>query len=142
MTMDNHTIRCRAELPSYQTKDTSLICEIAHPSGSAARNQSLAEATLRLGRSTQAHFHARSEEIYYILSGRGEFCLGEHGAPSTCEAGTAIIIAPGIKHQIRCVGEDDLVFLCACAPPYSHDDTFECEALLPEQETKNAASST
>ncbi len=124
----SETLRRRAELPSYTTKDTSLICEIAHPSSSAARNQSLAEATLAPGRSTLAHFHARSEEIYYILRGQAQVSLD--GASSTCGAGTAIIIAPGAKHQIRNVGEEDLVFLCACAPPYTHEDTFECEPLL------------
>lgn len=122
------TIRHRAVLPSYQTRDTSLICEIAHPSSSAARNQSLAEATLAPGHSTIAHFHARSEEIYYILSGSGEVSLG--GATSTCGVGTAIIIAPHVPHQIRNIGGEDLVFLCACAPPYSHEDTFECEPLF------------
>ena len=128
MPQDTATIRHRASLPSYQTKDTSTICEIAHPSSSDARNQSLAEATLAPGRATLAHFHAKSEEIYYILRGRGEVAVGE--ARSTCEAGTAIVIAPGQKHQIRCVGEEELVFLCACAPPYSHEDTTECEAML------------
>lgn len=138
--MDNSgTIRRRAELPSYQTRDTSIICEIAHPSGSAARNQSLAEATLAPGRATVAHFHARSEEIYYILRGSAEVSL--NGAASTCSAGTAIIIAPGVAHQIRNAGSDDLVFLCACAPPYSHEDTFRCESLLPLL-NENAASST
>ncbi len=122
------TMRHRAELPSYQTRDTSLICEIAHPSSSAARNQSLAEATLAPGCSTLAHFHVRSEEIYYILRGQAQVSLD--GASSTCEAGAAIIIAPDVKHQIRNVSEEDLVFLCACAPPYAHEDTFECEPLL------------
>ena len=125
---DSATIRHRADLPSYQTRDTSLICEIAHPSGSAARNQSLAEAILAPGRATLAHFHARSEEIYYVLSGSGEVSLG--GAASTCGAGTAIIIAPNVPHQIRNVGDEDLIFLCTCAPPYSHEDTFECEPLF------------
>jgi mannose-6-phosphate isomerase-like protein (cupin superfamily) len=122
------TIRQRQHLPSFETKDTSRICEIAHPQNSAARNQSLAEATLAPGRATLAHFHAQSEEIYYVLAGRGEVSLG--GASSTCEAGTAIVIAPGVPHQIRNVGTEDLVFLCACSPPYSHEDTFECEPLF------------
>ena len=118
----------RDRVQPFATKDSSLIREIVHPQHSPARNQSLAEATLSPGRATVAHFHARSEEIYYILSGRGEVSL--NGAASTCEAGTAIVIAPGVPHQIRNTGECDLVFLCACAPPYSHDDTFECESLL------------
>jgi mannose-6-phosphate isomerase-like protein (cupin superfamily) len=61
----------RAAATSYVTKDSSLIREIIHPQHSPASNQSLAEATVQPGRMTQAHFHTRSEEIYYILQGQG-----------------------------------------------------------------------
>ena len=123
---NSSTIRHRREAEPYGTKDTSTIRELAHPSNIAARHQSLAEATLAPGQATLAHFHRQSEEIYYILSGRAEVRLGMDA--STCEAGAAIVIAPGVTHQIRNVGPEDLVFLCACAPPYSHEDTFFEEA--------------
>jgi mannose-6-phosphate isomerase-like protein (cupin superfamily) len=36
--------------------------------------------------------------------------------------GEAVLIPAGAWHQIR--AETPLRFLCCCAPPYSHEDTF------------------
>jgi mannose-6-phosphate isomerase-like protein (cupin superfamily) len=41
--------------------------------------------------------------------------------------GDAIAIPPGRKHYIRNTGSTPLVFLCCCAPGYSHDDTVLVE---------------
>ena len=38
-------------------------------------------------------------------------------------AGDAIAIPPTQVHQITNTGNEPLVFLCACVPPYEHDDT-------------------
>jgi mannose-6-phosphate isomerase-like protein (cupin superfamily) len=67
----------------FITKDSSQIREIIHPQHSPARNQSLAEASVQPGHLTQAHYHTHSEEIYYILQGRGEINIeGARRAPS------------------------------------------------------------
>jgi len=66
-------VRNREQLEPFTTKDGSMIREFLHTA-----QQSLAEAELGPGQSTQRHYHERSER-----------------------------------------------FLCCCAPPYSHDDTFE-----------------
>jgi len=33
------------------------------------------------------------------------------------------VIRPGEEHNVTCTGEVALCILCACAPPYSHEDT-------------------
>jgi mannose-6-phosphate isomerase-like protein (cupin superfamily) len=38
--------------------------------------------------------------------------------------GDAILIAPGARHQIRADAGRPLRFLCCCAPPYRHEDTY------------------
>jgi mannose-6-phosphate isomerase-like protein (cupin superfamily) len=100
----------------FTTKDGSTIRELHHTAA-----QSLAEATLEPGATTQRHFHRRSEEIYFVLDGTGEIELD--GERRKVAPGDAVLIPPGAWHQIRAVGSA-LLFLCACSPPYSHDDTF------------------
>jgi mannose-6-phosphate isomerase-like protein (cupin superfamily) len=42
-------------------------------------------------------------------------------------AGDCVAIPPGTPHRLRNDGEVDLVVVCACAPPYSHEDTVLLE---------------
>lgn len=119
----------------YATKDSSAIREIVHPQHSPVSNQSLAEATVAPGLVTEAHYHTRSEEIYYILQGRGEVNI--EGETSALTKGDAVVIAPGARHQIRNSGDEPLVFLCCCAPPYSHEDTTLCASLFGSPASQN-----
>lgn len=109
------------DCPQFVTKDTSRIREILAPRNSLLKKQSLAEAVVPVGGATEEHFHATSEEIYYIISGIGEMQVEGESFP--VRAGDAIALLPGEKHKIWNRGESDLVFLCMCVPPYEHDDT-------------------
>ena len=107
-------VQSLATAAPFTTKDGSTIRELHHTD-----EQSLAEATLAPGQTTERHYHARTEEIYFLLEGEGEMELdGErrHVAP-----GDAVLIPAGAWHQIR--AESPLRFVCCCAPPYSHEDT-------------------
>ena len=99
----------------FTTKDGSTIRELHHTDA-----QSLAEARLDPGRSTERHYHARTEEIYFLLEGTAEMELD--GERRRLAPGDAVLIPPGTWHQITAV--DSLRFLCCCAPPYAHEDTF------------------
>jgi mannose-6-phosphate isomerase-like protein (cupin superfamily) len=111
-----------ASAEAFVTRDGSTIRELFGPATVAARNQSLAEATLAPGQSTERHYHRRAEEIYFIVSGAGRMELD--GETAAVVPGDAILIRPGAWHQITATGEDELRLLCCCAPPYSHEDTF------------------
>jgi len=110
----------RDALPAYVTRDGSEIREWVAP-GAPGRRQSLAEATVRAGGSTLAHYHRESEEIYLVTSGSGRLLLGEHAAPIA--AGDCVVIPPGTVHQLHADPGEPLVVVCSCVPPYSHDDT-------------------
>ena len=114
------------ECPQFVTKDTSKIREILAPRNSILKMQSLAEAVVPAGSATEEHFHATSEEIYYILSGTGEMQVEGQSIP--VQQGDAIALLPGEKHKIWNRGDADLVFLCMCVPPYEHDDTVITKA--------------
>ena len=84
------------------------------------RNQSLAEASLPAGDGTERHYHRLSEEIYYLTAGRG--LMEIDGSTREVVPGDAILIPAGAWHQIRAL--EPLSFLCCCAPPYAHEDTY------------------
>jgi mannose-6-phosphate isomerase-like protein (cupin superfamily) len=107
--------RDRAE--PFTTLDGSTIRELL-----AARNQSLAEATLGPGQATQRHYHADTEEIYVVLAGAGE--IEVDGESSDVGPGDAILIPSGAWHQLRADESAELRILCCCAPPYRDEDTF------------------
>lgn len=104
----------------FTTKDGSQIRSILDSTNAPVRNQSLAEASLSVGQSTERHYHKLSEEFYFILEGRGE--MEVDGEKRDVSEGDAILIPPGAWHTIT--ARAPLRFLCCCAPPYSHEDTY------------------
>jgi len=115
----------RAQAAPFITKDGSEIRELLAYRNSCIRNQSLAEATLAVGSATQEHYHPKSEEIYYILSGVGRMKI--EGELREIGPLDAIAIPPGARHKIWNIGEVPLVLLCCCAPAYENNDTVMVE---------------
>jgi mannose-6-phosphate isomerase-like protein (cupin superfamily) len=113
------------QVPSFITKDGSEIRELLAHRNSAIRHQSLAEARVPVGGSTQEHYHARTEEIYYITHGTGRIRIEETIAE--VGPGDAIAIPPGQKHKLWNTGDVPLRLLCCCAPAYEHADTILTE---------------
>lgn len=111
----------RSTIEAFTTKDGSLIRELMHPSVHGNRNQSLAEAVVPAGTTTQLHQHFQSEEIYHITAGEGRMTLGQD--VFTVQAGDTVCIQSGTPHKIANIGEGELKILCCCAPAYTHDDT-------------------
>src|SRR5580700_2756931 len=105
-TMD---IRNIDRVPSFTSKDGSEIRELLAHRNSCIRAQSLAEARIASGGRTTAHFHPQTEEIYYILSGRGRMLIGDESRD--VGPGDAIAIPPGAVHQITNTGREELKFL-------------------------------
>lgn len=110
---------------AFTTKDGSEIRELLAHRNSCIRNQSLAEARVGAGMRTAAHFHPRTEEIYYVLRGTGRMRIDAEFADVM--VGDAVAIPPGAVHSIENTGQEPLVFLCCCAPGYEHDDTVLVE---------------
>jgi mannose-6-phosphate isomerase-like protein (cupin superfamily) len=113
------------DVPAFTTKDGSEIRELLAYRNSGIRNQSLAEARLPAGGSTQEHYHPKAEEIYYITQGSGQIRIEDETRDVT--VGDAIAILPGRKHKLWNTGTETLRLLCCCAPAYEHSDTVITE---------------
>jgi mannose-6-phosphate isomerase-like protein (cupin superfamily) len=108
-----------AQLP-FTTKDGSTIRSLLDRTNAPVQNQSLAEARVLAGGRTERHYHKLTEEFYFILEGAGEIELD--GERRRVGPGDAILIPPGAWHTIMAI--EPLCFLCCCAPPYAHNDTY------------------
>lgn len=120
MAVSGMEIRNRNDATPFTTKDGSTITSLLDLSNAPVKNQSLAEASIPAGGSTQRHYHRDSEEIYFITGGSGVMEID--GQTRDVGPGDAILIPPGAWHGIKAT--EDLVFLCCCAPPYRHEDTY------------------
>lgn len=119
-------IKNLADVPAFTTKDGSEIRELLAHRNSAICNQSLAEARLPAGASTQEHYHPKAEEIYYITHGTGRMRIEDE--LREVKPGDAIAIPPGKKHKLWNTGTETLRLLCCCAPAYEHEDTVITES--------------
>ncbi len=115
-------IRNIDDATAFTTKDGSEIRELLAHRNSCIELQSLAEARLPPGLSTTLHYHLKTEEIYYVLEGCGRIRIDDE--QRDVRVGDAIAIPPGAHHQITNCGDDELKFLCCCAPGYENDDTI------------------
>jgi mannose-6-phosphate isomerase-like protein (cupin superfamily) len=68
------------------------------------------------------HFHRRSRQFFFILSGTAVFETDEGQVVVGERQGFEI--APGVKHRIKNESEDDLVFIL-CSQPSTVNDRIE-----------------
>jgi len=104
----------------FITRDGSQIRSLLDRTNAPVANQSLAEASVPEGGATERHYHKLSEEFYFLLEGRGTMEID--GKMSPVSPGDAILIPAGSWHQVTAISP--LRFLCCCAPPYAHEDTY------------------
>jgi mannose-6-phosphate isomerase-like protein (cupin superfamily) len=74
------------------------------------------------GATSPAHYHTRTQELYYITGGAGTMVLD--GAETPVGPGDAVAIPPGVVHAIR-AGEEGLELVCVSSPPYDVRDDIE-----------------
>ena len=104
----------------FKTLDGSTVRELVQV-GDGATAVSLAEAVVPVGGETIEHLHRASEEIYHFTAGAGRVRVGSE--ERDVGVGDSVLIEPGTPHKLWNDGDEPLVLLCACAPPYSDADT-------------------
>jgi mannose-6-phosphate isomerase-like protein (cupin superfamily) len=114
------TVNQLSSQPPFTTKDGSTIRSILDRTNAPVKKQSLAEAQVPAGGATRRHYHKLAEEFYFILEGTGEMEID--GETREVGPGDAVLIPAGAWHTIT--AREPLRFLCCCAPPYAHEDTY------------------
>jgi mannose-6-phosphate isomerase-like protein (cupin superfamily) len=62
------------------------------------------------------HSHARIEQVYVIVQGRGEMIVGDER--DMVGPGAMILVPPGTDHAIRNPNDETLVYVSAASPPF------------------------
>ncbi|MBZ2167420.1 cupin domain-containing protein [Marinobacter sp. F4216] len=108
---------------------TSERCFIAEQSNSTDDEAlSIARARVEPGVTTRWHRLRKSAERYYILSGIGRVEIGDLPAEDV-KPGDVVIIPPMSRQRIANTGQEDLVFLALCTPPFTKDDYEDIDEL-------------
>ena len=115
-------VRSLAEAEAFTTADGSTIRELLGLPTAPVRNQSLAEATLEPGQATERHYHAETEEIYYLVEGSGEMELD--GDRRTVVAGRRDPDPARRMAPDHAPARSGCASSAAARPPYRHEDTF------------------
>jgi len=97
--------------------------EMINARTSGATKVSFAKLIIEPQQKSRRHYHKKTEEIYYILSGCGEVSIGNESFE--VRPGHAILLPIGTKHEISNSGNQNLVFVCADAPVFDPEDVFE-----------------
>lgn len=105
----------RSAAAEYYTDERCHIAELANIE--ADPQASIAQARVCVGVTTRWHRLAGITERYVILSGLGRVEVGAL-PPQPVGPGDVVIIPPGCRQRIACVGETDLVFLAICTPRF------------------------
>ncbi|MGF1483324.1 MAG: cupin domain-containing protein [Opitutales bacterium] len=100
--------------------DDAVAQEWISPRNSRAQAQSLAKIYIAAGVTVLEHHHIQTEEVYFILSGKGMMFL--QGEWKAVHPGDAVVILPGERHSIRNEGPEELVMHVTCCPPWTPED--------------------
>jgi mannose-6-phosphate isomerase-like protein (cupin superfamily) len=111
----------------FHTPEGCFIIEVSNtPDDPGA---SIARARVEPGVTTRWHRLVDTMERYIILDGRGRVEVGNLPAQQV-NPGDVVLIPPLCRQRITNIGQQDLVFLAICTPPFRNevyediDDTF------------------
>ncbi|NEO85308.1 MAG: cupin domain-containing protein [Spirulina sp. SIO3F2] len=115
---------------SFSTQHLPLEPTVIAPDGSNVRillglqGGGMAHFELSPGETAIAVTHRTVEEIWYVLSGRGEMWRknAEQEAIVPLEAGVCLTIPLGTQFQFRCLGTEPLAAVAVTMPPWPGED--------------------
>jgi mannose-6-phosphate isomerase-like protein (cupin superfamily) len=114
----------------FETVSLSDAQTVVAPDGSDVRilpavaGGSLAHFTLAPGATSRAVVHRTIEEIWFVVSGRGEMWRASNEREEIVElvAGVALTIPVGTRFQFRATGAEPLTAVGVAMPPWPGDD--------------------
>jgi mannose-6-phosphate isomerase-like protein (cupin superfamily) len=110
----------RQEAAVIETPHGSEIRPLVDRTTAPVELCSLAEEVLPAGACVGRHHHLSTEEIYYVLRGRGRMTIDAE--TREVGAGDAVFIPRGAAHTLENTGAEPMTILLVCGPAYSFAD--------------------
>jgi mannose-6-phosphate isomerase-like protein (cupin superfamily) len=110
----------------FETKQLQELRDAVAPDGSDVRvllslsGGSMAHFELSPNQTSKAVTHRTVEEVWFVLSGRGQMWRKQDGESSVVDvsAGTCVTIPLGTHFQFRSLGEEPLAAVGVTMPPW------------------------
>jgi mannose-6-phosphate isomerase-like protein (cupin superfamily) len=117
-------------MTSFETMTLPPAPDVLAPDGSQVRillrlqGGSMAHFRLDPGQTSIAVAHRSVEELWYVVSGRGEMWRKQADRDETVQlaAGSCVSIPVGTAFQFRCSGGDPFEAVAVTMPPWSDAD--------------------
>jgi mannose-6-phosphate isomerase-like protein (cupin superfamily) len=104
-----------AEVRPWEETCGQIRCLIEEKDGAAAEVHHVEIHDARL------HYHERTDEVYYVISGRGTMTLDDEEVE--LHQGVVVYVPRGVRHRAR----GELTVLVVCVPPGVLGDVHELE---------------
>jgi mannose-6-phosphate isomerase-like protein (cupin superfamily) len=130
--------------PRFETMRLPVRPDAVAPDGSDVRillrlpGGSMAHFELAAGRTARAVAHRTVDEIWYVVSGRGEMWRrhGDRQETVSLESGTCLSIPVGTHFQFRATGAEPLTAVAVTMPPWpGEDEAYEIPGVWPADVT-------
>ncbi len=110
----------------FIARDGALIFELFRDSKSKIKNLSIATGTLKPKQKAIPHHHRKTEEIYYVLAGRGKVLIGKSWLP--IRKGDAIFVPLNTQCALHNTSlKSKFEVLAISSPPYTDSDMIFTE---------------
>ena len=84
--------------------------------GMGAKNCALHYVVMKPGQENIPHVHQESEDIIFVIQGKGVVVDLDHGKEYPFGPGSVIYIPPGIRHTVKSYGPEDYIVVGAQSP--------------------------
>lgn len=117
-------------MSSFETMNLPAEPDVLAPDGSAVRillrldGGSMAHFRLEPGQTSIAVAHRSVEELWYVISGRGEMWRKQEGREESVSlaSGACVSIPSGTAFQFRCAGDQAFEAVAVTMPPWPGED--------------------
>ena len=104
-------------------QETCRATILLSPDNVASRGMDLGILHLQPRSKTLPNMHPRSEEMFYLLKGKGTITV--ENETEEIEAGVAIYIPENVVHHFENTQDEEMVFILVHAPPEDAQDVAD-----------------